>query len=109
MIEYENLSDLDLIALCLKSGSRDERPFYELFQRQAPFINRILWRYFPSEQDVEDLAQEVFFKIYRSLNQFESRSSLKTWIFTITINTAKNELRKRNLRLDCCGPDLSRP
>ena len=99
MIEYEKLSDLDLIALCLKSGSRDERPFYELFQRQAPFINRVLWRYFPSEQDVEDLAQEVFFKIYRSLNQFESRSSLKTWIFTITINTAKNELRKRNLRL----------
>ena len=100
MIEYEKLSDLDLIALCLKSGSRDERPFFELFQRQAPFINRVLWRYFPSEQDVEDLAQEVFFKIYRSLNQFESRSSLKTWIFTITINTAKNELRKRNRRLN---------
>ncbi len=100
MDEISELSDFDLVSLCIKSGSKDERPFIELFQRHATFVNRILWRYFPSEQDVEDLTQEVFFKIYRNLAQFESRSSLKTWIFTIATNTAKNEIRNRSRRPD---------
>jgi RNA polymerase sigma-70 factor (ECF subfamily) len=83
MNEFSKLSDFDLVSLCIKFGSKDERPFIELFQRHTTYVNRILWRYFPSEQDVEDLTQEVFFKIYRNLAQFESRSTLKTWIFTI--------------------------
>jgi len=98
MDELNNLSDSDPVSLCIKSGSKDERPFIELFQRNTPFINRILWRYFPSEQDVEDLTKEVFFKIFRTLAQFHNRSSLKTWIFTVATNTAKNEIRGRNRR-----------
>jgi RNA polymerase sigma-70 factor (ECF subfamily) len=109
MDELSQLNDSDLVSQCLKLGSRDERPFVELFQRHQAYVSRLLWRYFPSEQDVEDLTQEVFFKVYRNLNQFQHKSSLKTWIFTITMNTAKNEIRTRSRRpavLDQINQDL---
>ena len=102
MDTLSNLTDPELTALCLARSGKDERPFAELFRRHHLFVERALFRYFPREQDVEDLSQEVFFKAYRSLAQFEGRSSLKTWLFSIATNTAKNELRNRARR-----PNLS--
>ena len=98
MIDVSSLTDEELIALCLARGSKDERPITEIFHRHHAFVARVLFRYFPNEEDVEDLAQDVFFKVYRSIHTFEGRSSLKTWLFSIATNTAKNELRKRSRR-----------
>ena len=99
MDDFSNLTDSKLVELCLARGSKDERPFAEIFHRHQGFVTRILFRYFSHEQDVEDLTQEVFFKAYRNLHQFEQRSSLKTWLFSIASNTAKNEFRLRSRRL----------
>ena len=98
MNDLSHLTDTELVSLCLARSSKDERPFSEIFHRYHTFVERVLFRYFSREQDVEDMAQEVFFKAYRSLEQFEGRSSLKTWLFSIAANTAKNELRKRSRR-----------
>ena len=49
-------------------------------------------------QDAEDLTQEVFFKVYRYLEQFEGRASFKTWLYRIAVNTCKNEIRKQSHR-----------
>ena len=48
-----------------------------------------------NDNDVEDIAQEVFIKIYRNLNSFKEESSLYTWIYRITINVCIDELKKR--------------
>jgi RNA polymerase sigma-70 factor, ECF subfamily len=98
MDNFTNLSDQEVVSLCLARFGKDERPFAEIFQRHHIFVERVLFRYFSREEDIEDLSQEVFFKVYRGLKQFEGRSSLKTWLFRIAINTAKNELRKRSRR-----------
>ncbi len=98
MVDLSNLTDSELVALCLERNGRDERPFAEFIKRYHMSVARGLYSYFSEERDVEDLTQEVFFKIYRNLHQFEGRSSVKTWIFSITRNTALNELRKRSLR-----------
>ncbi|MBL6961195.1 MAG: RNA polymerase sigma factor [Anaerolineales bacterium] len=98
MDDLSHLTDTELISLCLARSSKDERPFAEIFHRHHAIVARVIFRYFPHEQDVEDLAQEVFFKAYRSLEQYEGRSSLKTWLYSIATNTAKNELRKRSRR-----------
>lgn len=45
------------------------------------------FRFFGNEEDAMDATQEVFIKIYRSLKNFEERSSLKTWIYRIASNT----------------------
>lgn len=48
-----------------------------------------------NEHEVEDIAQEVFVKIYKNLKNFKEESSLYTWIYRITINVCIDELKKR--------------
>lgn len=98
MDDLRSLSDQELISLAIVRGTKDERPFTELFHRYHLFVSRVLYRYFPLTEDVEDLTQEVFFKAYRGLKEFHGRSSLKTWLFSIASNTAKNEIRNRSRR-----------
>lgn len=43
----------------------------------------------------EDIVQESFIKAFEKLNAFEGRSSFKSWLFQIAVNTAKNKLRER--------------
>lgn len=92
------LSDLELVQLCQVRGARDDRPFQELFRRYYTLVWRVCYSFTRNAQDAEDLTQEVFFKVYRSLPQFEGRSSFKTWIYRIAANTSQNELRRRSRR-----------
>jgi len=50
----------------------------------------------PSE--AEDLAQEVFIKVYRNLNSFREMSKFSTWLYRITVNTVWDYLRKQKRR-----------
>lgn len=48
-----------------------------------------------NDNEVEDIAQEVFIKIYKNLSNFKEESSLYTWIYRITVNVCIDELKKR--------------
>lgn len=47
-------------------------------------------------EDAEDIAQEVFIEVHRSLSGFNQQSSLSTWIYRITVNKSLDFLRKKN-------------
>lgn len=98
MTSLPALPDEELVLLSQKRGSRDERPFQELLRRHRQMIWRVCYRFVNNAEDAEDLTQQVFFKVYRSLPGFEGRSSFKTWIYRIAINTSQNELRRRSRR-----------
>ncbi len=49
-----------------------------------------------NREDAEDLCQEVFIKIYRSIGTFKHRSKLSTWIYRIAVNLSLNHIRKKN-------------
>lgn len=93
-------ADDELIALCQKRGLRDERPFRELWRRHYLSVWRTCYRFFPHEDDAEDLSQEVFLKAFHALRSFEGRSTFKTWITRIALNTCQNELRRRKSRAE---------
>ncbi len=94
----EEISDDDLIAICQSRGMQDDRPFRELVHRYQNIVWRTCYGVAGNAEDAEDLTQEVFFKVYRALPDFEGRSSFKTWIYRIAINTSRNELRRRKSR-----------
>lgn len=98
MTNLTALSDEELVRLSQSRGSRDERPFQELLQRHRQMVWRVCYRFVNNFEDAEDLTQQVFFKVFRSLSGFEGRSSFKTWIYRIAINTSQNELRRRSRR-----------
>ncbi|MFZ1398339.1 MAG: sigma-70 family RNA polymerase sigma factor [Candidatus Promineifilaceae bacterium] len=92
------LSDVELVEVCQLRGSKDDRPFQELFRRYQSVVWRVCYSYLRNREDAEDLTQEVFFKVYRNLHQFEGRSSFKTWLYRVAINTCQNEIRRRGRR-----------
>lgn len=100
------ISDDELVALCLAQGCEDDRPLEELFRRYQNIIWRVCYSYMRNPQDAEDLTQEVFLRVYRSLPSFEGRSALKTWIYRIAANTCHNEIRRRKRRPQAAETDL---
>ena len=89
-------------ALLLKSLSEgDEDAFTWLVQQYHGSLVRLALSYVEDEVLAEEVAQETWIAVLRGLDRFESRSSLKTWIFTILVNRAKtySQREKRTLLL----------
>ncbi|MFB3825668.1 MAG: RNA polymerase sigma factor [Bryobacteraceae bacterium] len=82
--------DLELIE-GLREGS--ERAYEALLCRfQQPVYNLAL-RLLNDPDDAADAVQEVFLKVFRNVDHFRGQSSLKTWIYRITVNEAHNQRR----------------
>jgi RNA polymerase sigma-70 factor (ECF subfamily) len=77
----------------LRTG--DETAFRELIGRYGPRIHRVAYGILRNPDDADDIAQEVFAKVYFSIKSFEGRSSLYTWISRIAINECYGYLRKK--------------
>lgn len=68
--------------------------FAQVFTDLAPFAWRVLRRLGVAEADVEDVCQEVFLVVHRRLEDFEGRSSLRSWVYGICLRAA-SEYRRR--------------
>ena len=88
----EATSDPELAAL--RAG--DEGAFQSLIQRYHGPMLRLAMNYVGDRGVAEDVVQETWLTCLRSLDRFEGRSSLKTWIFGIVINTARSRRRKES-------------
>ena len=86
----EGTFDSELEAL--KAG--DEAAFRALIERYHGPIMRLAMAYVRDRGVAEDVVQETWLTCLRSLNKFEGRSSLKTWIFGIAMNVARSRRRK---------------
>lgn len=75
----------------LRSG--DERAFEQLFDAHHGALVRCAARYVSSAAAAEEVAQETWLAFLQSLDRFEGRSSIKTWLFRILINCARTRHR----------------
>jgi RNA polymerase sigma-70 factor (ECF subfamily) len=87
-----DLSEADLIARCQQG---DERAFRELVDRYKDLVFGVIARSGVQRSRIEDLAQEVFLKIYRGLPYFRGEARLTTWIYRIVLNLLSLEAQKR--------------
>ncbi|HEX5191754.1 MAG TPA: RNA polymerase subunit sigma-70 [Solirubrobacteraceae bacterium] len=76
----------------------DERAFEALTEPHRRELQLHCYRILGSLQDAEDLLQETLLAAWRGLEQFEGRSSLRTWLYTIATNRCLNALRERQRR-----------
>lgn len=70
----------------------------ELVARHAPAVGRFLYSAGAVASDVEDLAQEAFFRAFRRLDTWRGDASFRSWLFSIARNLLKDEFRKRRGR-----------
>jgi len=88
----EATSDPELAAL--RVG--DESAFQTLIQRYHGPMLRLAMNYVGDRGVAEDVVQETWLTCLRSLDRFEGRSSLKTWLFGILVNVARSRRRKES-------------
>ena len=73
----------------------DERAFSELVRRFQARVMNLISRVLNDRECSDDLAQEVFVRVFVHRRNYRRGSKLSTWIFTIAANLAKNEIRRR--------------
>jgi RNA polymerase sigma factor (sigma-70 family) len=80
----------------LKTG--DEHAFREVVALYHEKIYNTCLSFVKQEDDADDLAQEVFIEVFRSIGKFRMASSISTWIYRIAVNKSLEYLRKRKVR-----------
>ena len=73
----------------------EELQFEEVVRRHQEFVFRTLIRLTGSREQVEDLAQEVFLRLYRGLEDFRGEAKLTTYLYRIVLNVAQDEWKRR--------------
>ncbi|MBI5463912.1 MAG: sigma-70 family RNA polymerase sigma factor [Ignavibacteriales bacterium] len=94
-VPLKEKSDEVLIALFQK-GERGV--FRILVERHQERIRNLIYSIFRESDTVDDIAQEVFVKVYEALAGFRFESSFYTWLYRIAVNKSRDELRRRKVR-----------
>jgi len=85
-------------AAVARARAGDKEAFRLLVERHSPALFRLAYRMTGNEHDAEDVVQEALVKAYKSLDRFEDRSSVGSWLYRITSNCAFDLLRARQRR-----------
>jgi len=101
----EATTDAQLVKATVEGDPQASEEIVERYQR---LVFNIIYHYVGRRNEVEDLAQEVFLKVFRSLDTFDAKRPLKAWISRITANTCLDEVRKARKRKIQLFADLGR-
>lgn len=98
--------DLSLI-IALQAG--DDSALNELINRHRESLFHFVFRYLRDEPVARDVVQETFVRVYFKANSFAPRSLVKTWIYAIALNLARDQGRKLTMRWREVSLNASRP
>jgi len=96
--------DRELIVRAQKGDASAQEAIVRQF---SSMVFRLISRFFRSREDVEDLAQDVFLKLFARIDQVRSDENFAGWLARVTVNTCYDELRKtrrRKTAMETYGP-----
>jgi RNA polymerase sigma-70 factor, ECF subfamily len=85
--------DTDLVA---RAAGGDHTAFHLLVERHRSRVYRVAYQFAGNHHDAEDIAQEVFIKVYRSLDRFRQDAQLSSWMYRITMNACIDHKRRHS-------------
>jgi RNA polymerase sigma-70 factor (ECF subfamily) len=95
------------VALVRRAQEGDQAAFRLLVEKYQSKVFSIIHGVLRNRNDVEDIAQQVFTKVWFALKGFDFRSSLVTWLYKITVNECYDYLRKQKVRKLTYESDMS--
>lgn len=90
-----------------KSIQGDVASFEKLIVKYNRYVYNIAFRMMGNEEDAKDMSQETLIKAFKAIGQFKMEASFSTWLYRITINVCKDELRKRKENVLSYDAELS--
>jgi RNA polymerase sigma-70 factor, ECF subfamily len=94
----------DLVARCQRGEKEALGELYRLYRAEvARNLHRMLG---PGRGDLEDVLQEVFIEVFRSIARFRGDAKITTWLYRVCVNVALQRLRKRKRRAEVSADDV---
>jgi RNA polymerase sigma-70 factor (ECF subfamily) len=95
----------DLVARCQRGEKEALGELYRLYRAEvARNLHRMLG---PGRGDLEDVLQEVFIEVFRSIARFRGDAKITTWLYRVCVNVALQRLRKRRRRAEVSGDTVT--
>ena len=98
------MADFDERALIERCRTGDDIAFGELVDRYKNLVYAMVWRMVGDRSQTDDLAQDVFLKVYRGLPYFRGDARLSTWIFRIVSNVCSQARSRRTAEVPGLPP-----
>jgi len=95
MHSEDNISETDLIKKLQKGDEKSFREFYDLHKVK---IYNIALGFLVNEKDAEDVTQEVFVQIFKSIKYFEGKAKLTTWIYRIAVTKSLDFIKSKKAK-----------
>ena len=90
----------------VKAG--DFKAFSHIVSDYKQMIFTIVFKIVNNREDAEDISQEIFIKVFKSLDSFKEESEFSTWLYRIAYNTTLSEIRKRKIIFSSFDNDFSK-
>lgn len=74
----------------------DSNDFKTIYNQYSTLVYTVALNYLQNREDAEEITQDVFVQLHQSLGKFNKKSSLKTWIYRITINKCLDFIKHKN-------------
>ena len=87
------MADSDLVS---RAAGGDPTAFQTLVERHRSMVYRVAYQFAGNHYDAEDIAQEVFLKVYRSLDRFRQDAQLTSWLYRIVMNACIDHRRRQS-------------
>lgn len=86
------MADSDLVS---RAAGGDASAFQSIVEQHRSMVYRVAYQFAGNHYDAEDIAQEVFIKVYRSLDRFRQDAQLTSWLYRIVMNACIDHRRRR--------------
>jgi RNA polymerase sigma-70 factor, ECF subfamily len=91
-LEYNSAEVSELITRC-QAGEREA--FDHLVARYQRYVFNLVYQHLGDQGDMDDVAQEVFIRIYKFIRKYRGDASLESWIYKIVLNYCRTHIRRR--------------
>jgi len=95
-------AETDLIS---RAAAGDASAFQTLVERHRAMVYRVAYQFAGNHHDAEDIAQDVFIKVYRSLDRSRQDAQLTSWIYRIVMNACIDHQRRHRMSNSAAGGD----
>ena len=96
--------------LIIRAQAGDRSAHEALVNQFSAMVFRLISRFFRTREDVEDIAQDVFLKLFARIHQVHPDENFPGWLARVTVNTCYDELRKtrrRRAAIETYGPEIA--
>lgn len=92
MTQYVNLQEETLIGGCVKNDRKSQEQLYRMY---ADEMYNVCLAYEKDRDEVKDILQESFIKVFRNIEKYDKKGPLKAWVRRIVVNTAIDHFRRK--------------